>query len=156
MIYKKSKYKVTALVICCCLLFLGGIAYFLYSAITRNSYSANMVLVIFSVTYLIITINKIKPQYSQTLEIGDKIINRENKICTAFDFDKIQSIVYSGTKLIPMSEMLLIKAQCGIIYVDFNYIDYQKAWRDVVTISVCKNPHIIVQKKVLKRLKMAL
>lgn len=152
MIYKKSKLKVTLLVITCSLIIFISIFLLLYFSSLSTTYTVYGIAIINSIIFLIIGLVKIKPQYNQTLEIDKKIIFHNRPDSTFLEFNEIDSINYNGTRFIPMSEMLIIKSKAGIIYVDFNFINYLNVWKDVVYICKKSNPNISVDEKVQKRL----
>jgi hypothetical protein len=129
-----------------------GISLLLYFSRLSTTYTVYGIAIVNTIIFSIVGFVKIKPQYKQTLEINNKIIFHEYPIRTAIEFDKIDSIGYSGTKIIPMSEMLIIKSEAGIIYVDFNFINYLNVWKDVIYTCKKNNPSILVDKKVQKRL----
>lgn len=95
---------------------------------------------------------KIKPQFYQKIEIGDKITFIDGPASITASPNEVVKLTYSGTKWIPMSEMMAIETKRETIYVDFNFKNYRQAWKDVIELSREANSSVVIDNKLIKRI----
>lgn len=151
-IYRKSKLKITMLMLTCALVMTIGMGVLICIAIDANFKSASLVMLVNCIIFTVSCFIKIKPQYQQTLIVENKLIFVD-KIRTCISFENIESIAYSGCKFVPMSEYISIKTATKVIYVDYNFNNYLLVWRDILFKCKEKNPELQVDPKLLKRIK---
>lgn len=150
-IYRKSKIKISLLIITIALIFITSVFILSYNFI--NSRSSTFFIIFIFISLLIISLNKIKSQFKEYLVIQDKIMFISVPRSWQIEFNKIKRIGYVGTKFLPMSEMMTIESDIDTIYIDFNFSHYTKVWNEVLDICIENNTQIQVDNKLLKRLK---
>lgn len=151
-IYKKSKIKISFLIITIALIFIASVFVLSYSFI--NIRSSTVFIVFIFISLLIISLNKIKSQFKEYLIIGDRVMFISVPLSWQIEFNKVKRIGYIGTKFLPMSEMMTIESDVDTIYIDFNFSHYKRVWSEVLGTCLENNTKIQVDNKLLKRLKI--
>ena len=146
MIYKKSKNKILALLLCM-------IVILVVLPILLVIFHINTTIGPFigaDAVFLPFAFRNILQQNDQTLQINSNIIFNDNGKITIINLGNIRTIKYKGIFLIPMSEMMIIESDnMDVIKVDFNFKKYKVVWGHVL--EACKqNKNIEIDERLLR------
>ena len=154
--YIKSKKKVVALIIACSAILLSPAAISLFFGMfaRRTSWMFAIVPVI---PVLFIQLNR---QFKQSIQIdchnlffhfcSDKAHNPPCDV--KITYIDVTKLTCKGTKIVPMSEMLVVETKSEKIYVDFNFERYLELWNEIYLKCKEQNPNVIVSNKLEKRI----
>ena len=158
-IYTKSKNKIYILIFCCATT-IGLSIIFIWSFIKFLNIKVMSTGTL--ILGLSIAISRIKPQFNQIIRIHEEEIYFANcydkvhnpPMDVEIKYNEIVKLTYSGTKIIPMSELLIVETSNEKIYIDFNFNNYMKLWYDIYQKSMDNNPLIKVDERLVKRLEL--
>jgi len=157
--YKKSIKKVNALLITMLVMMTLGTIIYSYLLFDIKHGLTNYII---GITFILLfTFGTIIPNIVNMYK-HKFMIDYRNNLFIFYDTNKdviicveeIKSIKYSGNKLIPMSEMMIIKTDSQVIYIDFNFEQYLEIWKEIILLIQRNNSKIVISPRLLKRLKI--
>ncbi|MBE6903823.1 MAG: hypothetical protein E7480_04355 [Ruminococcaceae bacterium] len=151
--YKKSTVKVVLLLITCCLIVLcGGIACYMIKQNSKHStFGGFGAIMVAYIVFFISAFLKIKAQFTQTIELNDKIVFYDSGSELFIQYSEIEKLSYSGTKFVPMSEIMTIHSKDKKIYIDFNFLEYRKIWAEIINECQKRNIDCKIDDKLIMR-----
>ena len=92
--------------------------------------------------------------FRDRLEIGDKIVLTRIPLSWQVKFEDIKRIDYQGIRFLPIFDVMIIKSDTDFVSIDYNFPHYLDIWKQVLELSLEKNPEIQVDIRLLKKLKL--
>ena len=151
-IFYKSKSKIMSLIFTEIIILIVGIL-ILVLLVKPNRTSAILSLSGCSVMGIIVIKSSIT-LFRDRLEIGDKIVLTRIPLSWQVKFEDIKRIDYQGIRFLPIFDVMIIKSDTGFVSIDYNVPHYLDIWKQVLELSLEKNPEIQVDIRLLKKLKL--
>lgn len=151
-IFYKSKSKIMSLIFTEIIILIVGIL-ILVLLVKPNRTSAILSLSGCSVMGIIVIKSSIT-LFRDRLEIGDKIVLTRIPLSWQVKFEDIKRIDYQGIRFLPIFDVMIIKSDTDFVSIDYNFPHYLDIWKQVLELSLEKNPEIQVDIRLLKKLKL--
>ena len=91
-------------------------------------------------------------EYKAFINISDKgIVYHRGKEDANLTWNDIKRLERSGLPFGALGEMMVIHTTRGKIYIDYNFANYLDAWKLVISIGKEKNPNLLIDHDLKKR-----
>lgn len=148
--FSANRTKVTAVIVFLIfILVLGSIVPFIF----MKQGSLKYVLVGFLIVGFIRFIQLAIADYKMSVVVNDiGLESVRNETIIMVDWNNVYSLEYKGSKVIPISECMIIHTSKGNVYVDYNFQEYLEAWNIIARQSKINNSNILIDERIVKRI----